>query len=89
MPSPSNPNPSNISPTIGDELAFSEFVRFIGAVRERRIDGCESGANNVGWSEVRHRDSVRAGADKQVEVGTARNPVLNALLYSRINIRPL
>jgi hypothetical protein len=37
MPSPSNPKPSNISPTIGDEVAFSEVVRLIGAAREKAI----------------------------------------------------
>jgi hypothetical protein len=37
MSSPSKPNPSNVNPTIGDEVAFSEVVRLIAASREKTI----------------------------------------------------
>jgi predicted nuclease of restriction endonuclease-like (RecB) superfamily len=49
MPSPSNPKPSNISPTIGDEVAFSEVVRLIGAAREKAIQAVNAALIDLYW----------------------------------------
>src|ERR1700731_539382 len=49
MPSPSNPNPSNISPTIGDEVAFSEVVQLIGAAREKAIQAVNTALIDLYW----------------------------------------
>ena len=49
MPSPSNPNPSNISPTIGDEVAFSEVVRLIAASREKAIQAVNTALIDLYW----------------------------------------
>src|SRR6266702_1727366 len=49
MPLPSNPNPSNISPTIGDEVAFSEVVRLIGAAREKAIQAVNAALIDLYW----------------------------------------
>ena len=50
-------------------------IRIVGRVRGGKLldevaDSGGSGGLECGWSEMRHRDSVRAGAGKQVEVGT-------------------
>jgi predicted nuclease of restriction endonuclease-like (RecB) superfamily len=49
MPSPSNPNPSNISPTIGDEAAFSEVVRLIAASREKAFQAVNTALIDLYW----------------------------------------
>lgn len=49
MPSPSNQNPSNISPTIGDEVAFSEVVRLIAASREKAIQAVNTALIDLYW----------------------------------------
>jgi predicted nuclease of restriction endonuclease-like (RecB) superfamily len=49
MPSPSNPNPSNISPPIGDEVAFSEVVRLIAASREKAIQAVNTALIDLYW----------------------------------------
>jgi hypothetical protein len=49
MPSPSNPNPSNISPAIGDEVAFSEVVRLIGAAREKAVQAVNAALVDLYW----------------------------------------
>jgi predicted nuclease of restriction endonuclease-like (RecB) superfamily len=49
MPAPSNPNPSNISPTIGDEVAFSEVVRLIGTAREKAIQAVNATLIDLYW----------------------------------------
>jgi predicted nuclease of restriction endonuclease-like (RecB) superfamily len=49
MPAPSNQNPSNISPTIGDEVAFSEVVRLIAASREKAIQAVNTALIDLYW----------------------------------------
>jgi predicted nuclease of restriction endonuclease-like (RecB) superfamily len=49
MPSPSNANPSNISPTIGDEVAFSEVVRLIAASREKALQAVNTALIDLYW----------------------------------------
>src|ERR1700730_2690593 len=49
MPSPSSPNPSNIGPTIGDEVAFSEVVRLIAASREKAIQAVNTALIELYW----------------------------------------
>jgi predicted nuclease of restriction endonuclease-like (RecB) superfamily len=49
MPSPSNPNPSNVSPPIGDEVAFSEVVRLIAASREKAIQAVNTALIDLYW----------------------------------------
>jgi predicted nuclease of restriction endonuclease-like (RecB) superfamily len=49
MPSPSKPNPSNTSPTIGDEVAFSEVVRLIAASREKAIQAVNTVLIDLYW----------------------------------------
>ena len=49
MPAPSNQNPSNISPTIGDEAAFSEVVRLIAASREKAIQAVNTALIDLYW----------------------------------------
>ncbi|WP_051979200.1 DUF1016 N-terminal domain-containing protein [Edaphobacter aggregans] len=51
MPSPSNPNPSNIGPTIGDEVAFSEVVRLIAASREKAIQAVNTALIDLYWQK--------------------------------------
>ena len=49
MPAPSIQNPSNISPTIGDEVAFSEVVRLIAASREKAIQAVNTALIDLYW----------------------------------------
>ena len=49
MPASSNQNPSNISPTIGDEVAFSEVVRLIAASREKAIQAVNTALIDLYW----------------------------------------
>jgi predicted nuclease of restriction endonuclease-like (RecB) superfamily len=49
MSSPSKPNPSNISPTMGDEVAFSEVVRLIAASREKAIQAVNTALIDLYW----------------------------------------
>jgi hypothetical protein len=49
MQSPSNPNPSNIGPPIGEEVAFSEVVRLIAASREKAIQAVNTALIDLYW----------------------------------------
>src|SRR6266702_5442978 len=49
MTSPSKPNPSNISSTIGDEVAFSEVVRLIAASRDKAIQAVNTALIDLYW----------------------------------------
>jgi predicted nuclease of restriction endonuclease-like (RecB) superfamily len=49
MPAPSNQKPSNISPAIGDEVAFSEVVRLIAASREKAIQAVNTALIDLYW----------------------------------------
>src|SRR5258708_13565995 len=49
MPAPPNQIPSNISPTRGDEVAFSEVVRLIAASREKAIQAVNTALIDLYW----------------------------------------
>jgi hypothetical protein len=49
MPAPSNQKPSNISPAMGDEVAFSEVVRLIAASREKAIQAVNAALIDLYW----------------------------------------
>jgi hypothetical protein len=59
MPAPSNQNPSNISPTIGDEVAFSEVVRLIAASREKAIQAVNTALINPLLADRGRRSAAR------------------------------
>src|SRR5258708_11182824 len=52
MPAPPNQIPSNISPTRGDEVAFSEVVRLIAASREKAIQAVNTALIDLYWQIV-------------------------------------